>query len=277
MAHPLDGCRHKAKRAAEHVKQFNSYIMGGRIKFHDRAVRVQHQVRFEHGSIKNELLCTVRGVPPDIHHDFAIVAGEAVYQLRSALDHVVWQLVRASPNLNKPKFRPAFPIVSNGRMTKAGWQSAADVYESKTSALKQVISPAAATIIHGLQPFHRSADYEQDPLWLLDELNNIDKHRLLLMTVFGVSFYMMQITGLDAPIDARFILNVPFKHGAEIARIALPDGAIDQSKMQMEDEIAVQIALHKVGTRPDIPVFPCLDDLVKFVGRIIDSFNDEFR
>jgi hypothetical protein len=38
--------------------------------------------------------------------------------------------------------------------------------------------PDAIAIIRELQPYNRSPAYRQHPLWQLNELGNIDKHRL---------------------------------------------------------------------------------------------------
>jgi len=45
------------------------------------------------------------GVPPE---DLALIAGDAIHNLRSALDHIAWELVAAGSS--EPNHRTQFPV-----------------------------------------------------------------------------------------------------------------------------------------------------------------------
>ena len=49
------------------------------------------------------------GIPPG----FPLIAGEAAHQLRSALDHLVWQLVIANTGATPTGTKSGFPIFKN--------------------------------------------------------------------------------------------------------------------------------------------------------------------
>lgn len=98
--------------------------------------------------------------PPDIPVDLSAVVGDTLYNLRSCLDHLVWQLVLL--NSKTPNRGNAFPIFIN-KVEYEKW---------KQTKLKG-ISAEATAIIHSIQPCNGGGP----TLWFLEELCNIDKHR----------------------------------------------------------------------------------------------------
>jgi len=81
------------------------------------------------------------------------------------LDHLIWQLVAA--NGGTPGRDHMFPICTFPPTNKAQ-------FKDKVRG----IDPAAEKLIDVVQPYRTS----DDSLWFLTELDNIDKHRLLLVT-----------------------------------------------------------------------------------------------
>ena len=106
--------------------------------------------------------------------EWSVRLGEILYNLRSALDHLVWQLVLA--NEQKPGRRNAFPIVND----EGHWQNA-------TRRLTGV-TPRVEAVIERLQPYTGGLGFLFDvsKFWTLNELCNIDKHRHLHFMI-GVS------------------------------------------------------------------------------------------
>lgn len=103
----------------------------------------------------------------EVTFDALCAAGDVVNNLRSALDHLIFQLIDVySPNSPAEVFeRCAFPICEN----------VASYKKAKRIKVKG-ISPKAEKILDGCKPY-KGAD---NPLWLLDEINNICKHRLIV-------------------------------------------------------------------------------------------------
>jgi hypothetical protein len=118
------------------------------------------------------------GYTTPVPDTLAPIVGDAVHNLRTALDVLVWRLLLAKggnhPDDKKWK-RLYFPIAA----------SAAD-YRHPTNGHRPVvadgISPLAMNIIDAVEPFKGGAG---ELLWQLNELANLNKHRLLLTAASG--------------------------------------------------------------------------------------------
>ena len=122
-----------------------------------------------------------RGATPDVPIEWSIRAGEVLYNLRSALDHLVWQLVLA--NGNEPTRDNQFPILN-----------VEDEWTSRTVRSLNGVSDENRKRVQLLQPFNHSLrlpidgaprDIDAYALRTLRDLSNIDKHRHLNLIVAG--------------------------------------------------------------------------------------------
>jgi len=117
---------------------------------------------------------------------FSLLAGDCLQCLRSALDHLAFELAAAFtvPITNQIEQDSEFPIV--GDLDELGLPGAGPRKWRDGAHLKVVgADPAAQTEIERLQPYQRGQSFEADPLWQLGILNNLDKHRTL--HVIGVA------------------------------------------------------------------------------------------
>ena len=113
---------------------------------------------------------------PRISRDpnIVLMVGEALYHLRSSLDHLIHQLVLLND--------PSFDVQKKGRLQFPIFDSGGGYISSATGMIKGV-SPLVASLIEGEQPYRRSPDSpHKDALWFLRELNNTDKHRMIPVT-----------------------------------------------------------------------------------------------
>lgn len=106
----------------------------------------------------------------DDPHEFvewSVTIGEIVHNLRSALDHLVWQLV--GDNGGQPSRANMFPIVSLENR---------DNWESVSKNNLKGVSDAMKERIRRIQPFAvLGAPYDVTALSKLHHLSNVDKHR----------------------------------------------------------------------------------------------------
>ena len=115
--------------------------------------------------------------------EWSVMVGEIVHNLRSALDHVVWELsILHQSRLGNPV--PAdrirrrdpwglvtFPVTHNAGPNESAWKGAVG------SKLK-FVSPSVVEQIKKLQPFRTHRVHpDQHPLAILDDLWQRDKHR----------------------------------------------------------------------------------------------------
>jgi hypothetical protein len=94
--------------------------------------------------------------------------GEFLHDLRSSLDHLVWQLVLH--NGAQPTEETKFPILKVGPTSdKKGQQPPPHIAGG--------VSPEALALIELAQPYQLGTAYADNVLWVLHQLWNIDKHR----------------------------------------------------------------------------------------------------
>ncbi len=99
----------------------------------------------------------------DAPDQLSLVAGDAFFCMRSALDQLVWSLAKLT--VSTPQ-RTQFPILSEPA--------------SSQKEFRRGLGGVPEDAIHeieALQPHHRGAAFSRHPLWRLNTLCNIDKHR----------------------------------------------------------------------------------------------------
>jgi hypothetical protein len=136
---------------------------------------------------------------PPLPHEASIIAGEAAYQLRSALDVMTCHLARLSGAADTGK--TYFPMASD----KA-------YFESKPTQRKiQALSPERQQRIRDLKP------YEDEALKNLNALANFDRHDDLLAAMPSVENTEWSLFGEDdggpLRVDAHFRQPAPHETG----------------------------------------------------------------
>ena len=176
---------------------------------------VQHSIVREVDRDENKQTWVFRGVTPEPPIAWSITVGEILYNLRSALDHLVWQLVLA--NGQCPRRSNRFPITEDHEK----WEL------QKVGALKGVCQEHQAKIGY-LQPFTGGIGLSFDVSMLksLDDLSNIEKHRHLILSViasmgiepleFGVNH-----PDLDESISTPPLEGIAFLGKVETGRVLL--------------------------------------------------------
>lgn len=106
--------------------------------------------------------CKLHDVPDDI----CLTVGDVFYNMRSCLDQIVWSLAFRIGKIIDPDYTQ-FPVmeVDNSASRKRLRQQTEGVPE-----------PARDQIM-ALQPYHRGNAYKSHPIWRLDAMCNLDKHR----------------------------------------------------------------------------------------------------
>ena len=110
---------------------------------------------------------------------WSVILGEFLHNVRSALDHLARELVIA--NGGKPSRDTAFPVYDTEDNFKGGAGSKIAGMETDAKA-----------VIQELQPFNEWPEHpRQTTLWQINDLRNIDTHRLLHLSdpwVFSAQF-----------------------------------------------------------------------------------------
>jgi hypothetical protein len=149
----------------------------------------------------------------DVPDPVCLIAGDVIYNMRASLDQLVWALARLS---GIPK-RTSFPIIDGPVLTTSR-------LDSFNKSLVGV--PAGAVCeIAALQPYHRGATYKTHPLWRLNEICNLDKHRRIPANGSASILHFPNMTPEDRETiltvevtDTGYVISVPIalKHKLEL-------------------------------------------------------------
>jgi hypothetical protein len=156
MNHRTEIVRLKIERADKHIKDLEADIRG----FFDTKPYVV--VGEREADTRRPIYRLAACSHPPVR--FSLITGDILQNLRSALDHLIWQLVEAAGN--NPGITNAFPICD----------SPAEYQSARTTSKVTGISVDAKKAIDATNPYHGG----NEVLWKLHRLNNIDKHRLLI-------------------------------------------------------------------------------------------------
>jgi hypothetical protein len=155
--------------------------------------------------------------PPD---DFGLIAGDAIHNLRSSLDHLALALAIAGASTKgvsmtqKKVARIQFPVVA----------SPSEFAEQLRRGRLEYVEPAVQAFIEDSQPYRMTPKAPKaNNLFVLSALDNADKHRVL--TTAGLASSIMKIDWPPA-LEQTPLQNpqppVSYKDGAEICRFVFP-------------------------------------------------------
>ena len=158
----------KIYRAKQHLKELqdiiNEFFASNPYKIDTK--RDSHTRRLVY------YLTDVKDVPPEI----SLISGDIIQNLRSALDHLAYELFIKETKGKLSGKHIYFPIEKN-----------LETYQKEKGRKTKGISTADIEHIDDSKPYKGGNDI----LWQIAELNNIDKHRLLITV--GSSFGSLDI------------------------------------------------------------------------------------
>lgn len=114
----------------------------------------------------------------------ATIAGDAIHNLRSVLDHIAQHLFLVGPN------RPSGP----GKHDSFIIRDSATEFKSALQGTIKDFRPDAVDVLRSIEPYQGGKGHE---LWILHHLDIIDKHRLLITV--GSSFQSVDVAALFRP------------------------------------------------------------------------------
>jgi hypothetical protein len=189
--HPFWGCDMKLRSAQRNLDALHDAIT----RFH----KSEPYETFIKGSFKTgHYQVVATGVKSMPVLRWGAIIGDVVHDLRSCLDHIIWTL-----SINRMGFAPPYPIPSSSpwrtigfpiyrdpdafsRMNKRGRPGGGGGYEKLWA-----VRPVTRLYVKRMQPFKRRQP-ELDPLWMLHELSNIDKHQSIHLS--GITMNVPEVT-----------------------------------------------------------------------------------
>ena len=274
---PYDFCA-KLERAVVHVRNLadavNSFVGGGAYGI---------EVVLDPNTREYIVRGRVRKDAP--FREWGLLIGDAVNNLRSALDNLVWQLTilqQGSP--------PADPLPYNSRWRDVRFPIIIKPASWAKAAGKNLwgIRPSLSKNIEALQPFVTGKNApEREPLVVLEELWNIDKHRHLHLTVCFVGLDDVLSSINDSPMWPKAfrhgykILSKqpsgPIEDGAELGRITHGNTILSiPPQMDVKASLAFDVAFDHGPPAYGGRVIETLGRLSETVLNIIGQFHTEF-
>lgn len=233
MDEPFVGVRGKLTRAAAHLNLTARLIR--QFVRDECGARPEHDV---HAGVTNVIVRLP--VPPQV---ISLAIGDAVHNMRAALDYLAFEIVSRNPHRpdGTPDLKTMFPICD----TESGYRNQID----RVGRLRGM-PDHAQLIVQRLQPYHlrlANKDHTLHPLWFLNRLENVDKHRRLALTT-GVGFESyVQIR--DAAGAERTVLSKERLHdGDVVARYSTP--AEGQPVVEVDGAILAFVALNEPHELP---------------------------
>ena len=270
--YPLDrpslvGSRLKIERALQHLDELEPEIVAY-VKRDPYRVAKDTRIEGEWNVVEIE---AVREYP---NPRWGVRVGEFFHDLRSALDNLVWQLVKV--NGEEPGNHNQFPIYTDppgpARLKALRGIPGA----TRIDDMLFGVAPEYATVIKELQPYlgtHMHAQH-RTALGALAELSNIDKHRFvhpaLGMRQKGDAGEVTEVAG-PPPKDIEIVYTTgPIYPGAELMRWRIIGGT-DETKVTMQGNVPYDIAFGHPHT-----TLSHLDWIRERIAQVVERFAGAF-
>jgi hypothetical protein len=223
--------RIKIERAKKHLVDLEREVRKWR-RYQSKAVRLKDNLGSTH-----KITTTTR-----ISFEAVSIAGDVIQNLRTALDHLAYQLVLVAGK--RPSKYTAFPIYEDVTAYRKG----------KARKVKGM-RPEAKKFIDTIKPYGGGNDI----LVRLSDLNNIDKHRVFLTIGKEVIFHADWI---NSTFDNTFLMKASDPNFVGVF------GGKTENDMNLE--------ITKALTQPQVSkgdtLIPSLHQMVQAVERLIESF-----
>ena len=246
----------KIDRATEHLETLKSEI---RAWLNSEPYGVIK--KFEPESGRHSLILDVKGAAN--FERYALIAGDCAQNLRCALDHLVYNLA-----LESPKGMPDKP-----RVLQFPLCDTPDDFNGQRYRIAS-LTEEAQKFIESKQPYNR-AHAELPPIMaVLNDFNNIDKHRLVHVTYNCNSTGQLSFTRAVSQIVSLTVwLNKPLENGDEIAHFF----SASKSEVPYNLQISLTVGVSHIpgpSRRTTSPLESVLVGMLEEVKRIVSSAND---
>ncbi len=264
MAHLLDGCWAKIERASESITNLESEIQRW-------AQSDPPPHRIVRGLNHKKRAYTFTAFCSPVPLRISVLAGEIVHHLRSSLDHLIWAL--AIKRHTNPSFRIQFPISTTSEK----------YLKAQKDGIMKGISKKACDIVESLQPFKRK-NPSDDPLLILEEFSNTDKHKLLLV-VTNVVTMGDKISVDSGETDANQTSIIGMSPPPETLGLTATEGGTEVFSILLGNytprfsatlHFTLQLSLEKFGNKKNVAIVSGLAQLRDAAKSTIERFRGEF-
>lgn len=257
MLSPQYGALVKVERAKEHIRNLHGELSefgSGRYKIvteRDTEKRPAYRIA--------EI--------PEIPARILLIAGDAIQNLRAALDLLIYALVTNGSNSRDLK-GIEFPI-----------KETAAKYKSEGARKIKGLGHNAVRAIDLIEPYKGG---KGDTLWRLHALSIMDKHRLLIAVASNFTGIHMQSIAPDVfPEDVKTNPWLIYVGGSDCKRCPLEAGDVFYRGIPGEEvyenlQLRLDVAFNEPGILECEPMLPALNEFANLVSGIIENFSPMF-
>jgi hypothetical protein len=266
-ASALDGVRAKIARAEQHLKNVH-------LSIHSILATKEKEPTASHyyDPERQELIVRMEKTTP-LDPTLPLVVGDCIHNARSALDHLVFQLAILNGAAGSAARKTSFPVCL----------SPSDFRLIVARRVAPFISNTALDEIEKLQPYAHGNAGRDDVLYVLAKLDNIDKHRLVIVTIAKFRPIAFCIT---LPNGDQFRHEItpaeagewkPTTDGAEIIRFDLSEVITEPGRVTVKLNTVSTAQFEQTGLICDShPMQLVLSDCIQHVTNIVDEFGRLF-
>lgn len=174
---------------------------------------------------------------------WSLRVSEILHHFRAALDNAVWELSSA------PDRTTAFPLVSEPDY----WSEGNPPGKRRVRSVPDL----PRTVIKNAQPFH-AADPQRSALWVLGQLSDIDKHRLLHTTAIATSVPETTVRTASGRVLHTTTPDPDrvFTGKTELLRVRPSQG--EKAELHLKGSISAHVSFDE-AVRAEVPTVGCLD------------------
>lgn len=250
----FEGVWLKLDRAKQHIDDLEAAI----IAFHRTN---PYPVVTEDDPQTGKRVLKIKGKPRPVPNTIRLILGDAVHAIRSSLDHFAYAAVENPPNLREV----AFPIWGGNTVPTT------DKFKAVAKGKMPGISKKLMEVVCALQPYRGG---NEEILWLINELDVIDKHRVLILVDTYPTRFQFDVRGLFAGMDVPY--DVPsIIWGIKTREPPIEDGTVlfEADPEGFEKHKDLQFAFEIAFGEPEIlkgkPVVPTLRRLLDEVEGLL--------
>lgn len=242
----LTGVELKIERAKQHIADFQRSVNGV-------VDSKPYQTAVDRDPNSGDKVFRLR-ITTDTPRDWPAVIGDIANNLRSALDHLAWQLVEVSGGI--PGRHTSFPICED-RAKYEATANGAKIHGARTDIIR---------ILDAIQPYKGG----NDALFHLNAVAVHDKHRFLIGAPFVLSGMTIQKEqGVSRFHTGLVGQRVPAVDGMELGRLIFPFNDADQVYLKCSFLVSfVEPQVVKGET-----VVPLLSQFAGAVDEVVDKFR----
>jgi hypothetical protein len=237
----------KVERAHRHIHEFHS-VLKGFLQTDFYRAGVERDAKTGRYVFKCSM---VNRLPADL----PLSMGDAVHNMRSALDHLAMAIIRrANVSAKKDAYFP-FDETRDGLVARLD-----------NGPIKKACPGIEEIILDEIQPYRAG----KTPLWEMNRLDNIDKHNLLIPAVYATQLMVERLK----------VQNGVMRHC--LLRLE-PGGVINlfgsNQEFEVEGEIhpSFDVIFPKAAPFEEQPVLPTLIQVVESVSEAIHIVEDFVR